>query len=113
MKVKNPIPSKISYWSALSVKKFRYVSYGYIPAGIFQNGVCNIYIEGVQKVQIRRQRLGPEILHMADMMGASLVGEYRTLYETRVVCRINGQLSTAADWKEIESLKKKAETFTF
>ena len=99
--------------NALGVKKFRYVAYRYMPENICQDGVLYICIEGLYEAQKKRIPLDPENLYIADQMGVILIGEYRSIYEKRLVQRINGQIRDLEARKDVQRWMKTARTSLF
>ena len=99
--------------NALGIKKYRYVSYRNIPKERLVDGVYHICLKGLYEGQQRRDRIDPELMHLAMQTGLQLGTEYRKRFDRVVVRTINGALRDQRMKQDVERWKTTARTVAF
>ena len=88
--------------NALGIKKYRYVSYRNMPKERLVDGVYHICLEGLYEGQQRRDRIDPELMHIAVQSGLQLGTEYQKRFDRVVVRIINGALRDKKMKQDVE-----------
>ena len=99
--------------NALGIKKYRYVSYRNMPKERLVDGVYHICIEGLYEGQQRRDRIDPELMHIAVQTGLQLGTEYQKRFDRVVVKIINGSLKDKKMKQDVDRWKATARTVAF
>ena len=99
--------------NALGFKKYRYVSYRNMPKERLVDGVYHICIEGLYEGQQRRDRIDPELMHIAVSTGLQLGTEYQKRFDRIVVRTINGALRDKKMKQDVDRWKDTARTVAF
>ena len=99
--------------NALGIKKYRYVSYRNMPTERLVDGVYHICIEGLYEGQQRRDRIDPELMHIAVQTGLQLGTEYQKRFDKVVVKIINGSLKDKKMKQDVDRWKATARTVAF
>ena len=99
--------------NALGFKKYRYVSYRNMPKERLVDGVYHICIEGLYEGQQRRDRIDPELMHIAVSTGLQLGSEYQKRFDRIVVRTINGALRDKKMKQDVDRWRNTARTGLF
>ena len=99
--------------NALGIKKYRYVSYRNMPKERIVDGVYHICLEGLYEGQQRRDRIDPELMHIAVQTGLQLGTEYQKRFDRVVVKIINGSLRDKKMKQDVDRWKTTARTVAF
>ena len=99
--------------NALGIKKYRYVSYRNMPKERIVDGVCHICLQGLYEGQQRRDRIDPELMHIAVQTGLQLGTEYQKRFDRVVVKIINGSLRDKKMKQDVDRWKTTARTVAF
>ena len=99
--------------NALGIKKYRYVSYRNMSTERLVDGVYHICVEGLYEGQQRRDRIDPELMHIAVQTGLQLGTEYQKRFDKIVVKIINGSLKDKKMKQDIDRWKATARTVAF
>ena len=77
------------------------------------DGVYHICIEGLYEGQQRRDRIDPELMHIAVQTGLQLGTEYQRRFDKIVVKIINGSLKDKKMKQDVDRWKATARTVAF
>ena len=99
--------------NALGIKKYRYVSYRNMPKERLVDGVYHICLEGLYEGPQRRDRIDPELMHIAVQTGLQLGNEYQKQFDRVVVKIINGSLRDKKMKQDVDRWKTTARAVAF